>query len=153
MRISDWSSDVCSSDLVERIRKPLRNGTLAVRDWPREPEARQVEPCQAESKSREKDLLVRQRGAEERRQQQEADRQAEGEEEADGVVVAHHVGAHEAGLQQAALHERAVRFVDQWHPLLDGSDQVYTEGVARPVTQARRAVCAAPPHSTPDSAA
>src|SRR3546814_9985461 len=43
------------------------------------------------------------------------------------VVVAHHVGAHEAGLQQAALHERAVRFVDQWHPLLDGSDQVYPE--------------------------
>src|SRR3546814_7795282 len=56
------------------------------------------------------------------------------------VVVAHHVGAHEAGLQQAALHERAVRFVDQWHPLLDGSDQVYPEGVARLVTQARRAV-------------
>src|SRR3546814_10764980 len=51
-----------------------------------------------------------------------------------------HVGAHEAGLQQAALHERAVRFVDQWHPLLDGSDQVYPEGVARLVTQARRAV-------------
>src|SRR3546814_12823886 len=80
---------------VERIRKPLRNGTLAVRDSPREPEARQVEPCQAESKSRENDLLVRQRGAEERRQQQAADRQAAGEEEAAGVVVAHHVRSEE----------------------------------------------------------
>src|SRR3546814_19840007 len=98
---------------VERIRKPLRNGTLAVRDSPREPEARQVEPCQAESKSREKDLLVRQRGSEERRQHKEADRQAEGEEAEARVVIEQHAEATEAGLPQAEVPESEVDFV---HP-------------------------------------
>jgi len=130
-------------DHVERVGKAFGNGALATGDAARQPDDRQVEPRHSEPQRSENDILAAQRGAEERRQQEKADRQPDGQEEARGVVVADHGRPHEAGLQQAPLHERAVGLVDQRHALLDGGDEVGPEAVARVVAQAGRLPSAA----------
>src|SRR3546814_15285755 len=42
MRISDWSSDVCSSDLLRLARVRLHSGDLAAKADPREAQALEV---------------------------------------------------------------------------------------------------------------